>query len=621
MASMTPLDPVVSVSVDGVEFLATEAGRSGAGLAATITASNGSTLASRRVVLARPDDRSRFGEEVASASGLRAEQVERALLDLVTAVEAGLRGRTDAGDAAPRPCSQASRLVELASGELFHTRAGVPFATQEVGEHRETWPVRSKGFGDWLRERFYAETGGAPGSQAVQDALSLIGARALYEGPELPVFTRVAGNDGVVFLDLGDAGWSAVEITAGGWRVVPHPVKFRRPAAMAAMPRPEAGGTVGELRRFVNVADDGDWSLLLGWLVAALRPRGPYPLLALCGEQGSAKSTLARVCRQLVDPNFSPLRAEPGDVRDLMVAANNSWALVLDNLSYVPSKLSDALCRLSTGGGFSTRELYTNDEEVIFELQRPAILNGIGELVTRSDLLDRSVLLQLPAVPDERRRTEAEFWAEFEAARPRILGALLDAVAAGLRGEGRVRLERPPRLADFAVWVTAAEPALGLRPGQFLDAYAGNRGAAHASALEASHVGQAVLHLARLGGFRGTATALLARLEPMVGEAVRRQRSWPRSPRSLSDALRLLAPNLRAAGVRVEWDRDTGRDRGRMITVTSEAAGGAREGRGRPRPEPGPHPPAPAAGAPGTDGVALRHPVSRTGRIGRTLSR
>src|SRR5262249_44595741 len=183
---------------------------------------------------------------------------------------------------------------------------------------------------------------------------------------------------------------------------------------------------------------------------------------------------------------------------------------------------------VSTGGGFSTRRLYSDNEEMIFEVQRPTILNGIGELVTRSDLLDRSILLRLPTMGDERRRTEAEFWAEFETARPRILGALLDAVAAGLRGEGRVRLEQLPRLADFARWAPAAEPALGLGPGQFLDAYAGNRGAAHASALEASPVGQAVCRLARQGGFRGTAAALLARLEPLAGEAVRRQRSWPR---------------------------------------------------------------------------------------------
>ena len=187
-----------------------------------------------------------------------------------------------------------------------------------------------------------------------------------------------------------------------------------------------------------------------------MNPAGPYPILILTGEQGSAKTTTARVVRQLIDP-FSPsVRSQPRDERDLMIAANNSWVISLDNLSGASQWLSDALCRISTGGGFATRELHTDSEEILFNSTRPIILNGIDDLGTSADLADRSLFITLPQIPEERRKTEREFWQSFEATRPRILGALLDAVSAALKNEEHVRIDRLPRMADFARWVYAS---------------------------------------------------------------------------------------------------------------------------------------------------------------------
>jgi hypothetical protein len=201
---------------------------------------------------------------------------------------------------------------------------------------------------------------------------------------------------------------------------------------MLPMPMPEEGGCLDVLRPFVNVATDEEWRLLVSWLLAALRPRGPYPALGVHGEQGSAKSTLVRVLRSLIDPNVAALRSTPRDERDLVIAANNGWLIALDNLSHLQDWLSDALCRLATGSGFATRELYSNAEETIFAAQRPIVLNGIEELATRADLLDRAILLYLPTIPEEKRQDEQAFWQAFEQARPHILGALLDIVSAAL---------------------------------------------------------------------------------------------------------------------------------------------------------------------------------------------
>jgi len=264
--------------------------------------------------------------------------------------------------------TQANRLIRLAdTAQLFHTTEGEAFASVAVDEHTENWPLRSRHFRHWLLRGFYLETKSAPQHQALQEAISVLESKATFEGSECPVFVRLAEKEGKIYVDLCDDEWKAVEIDANGWRVLSQvPVRFRRARGMSPLSYPVHGGLTKELRRFVNVASEADWHLLEAWLMAALRPRGPYPILVLHGEQGSAKSTTSRVLRALVDPSTAPLRSEPRELRDLMIAASNVWVINLDNLSRIHTWLSDALCRLSTGGGFGTRELFTDRDETLF---------------------------------------------------------------------------------------------------------------------------------------------------------------------------------------------------------------------------------------------------------------
>jgi hypothetical protein len=450
--------------------------------------------------------------------------------------------------------SQATTLVELAEeAELFHTPDGKNFATVVVNGHHETLLLKGGAFRDWLSHRYYVSESTTPSSSALQDALSALSGKARFEGAEVETFSRVAGHGESIYLDLCDPDWRAVKITPEGWEVITAPpVKFRRARGMLSLPIPVPGGSADELRRFVNVSGDPDLTLLLSWLVSSFRPRGPYPALGLHGEQGSAKSTTARLLRSLIDPNAAPLRSEPREERDLMIAASNGWCVAFDNLSRMPMWLSDSLCRLATGGGFATRELYANDEETLFDAQRPVLLTGIEELATRPDLLDRAIILYLPTIPEERRRVESAFWREFEQARPRILGGLLDAVSVALRNESTVSLTRLPRMADFAVWATAAESGLGLPPGAFMAAYEGNRAAANDLALEASPVAPEVLRvMAGREAWTVTYTELLAELEKVFGDSPKRPEGWPKSPRGLAGELTRVAVNLRKAGVDV----------------------------------------------------------------------
>jgi hypothetical protein len=233
----------------------------------------------------------------------------------------------------------------------------------------------------------------------------MIEAKAHFDSPQRIVHIRVGGLDGRLYLDLGDKTWRAVEIDAAGWRVINDPpVRFRRAAGMQALPMPVRGGSIEALRSFLNVKSASDFVLVVAWAVAALRDRGPYPVMALSGEQGSAKSTFTAILRALLDPNTAPLRALPREDRDLFIAAINGHVLAFDNVSGLPTWISDTLCRLATGGGFAVRQLYTDQEEVLFDAARPVILNGIEDIVARPDLADRALFLTLEPIPEERRR-------------------------------------------------------------------------------------------------------------------------------------------------------------------------------------------------------------------------
>src|SRR5262249_55175146 len=221
------------------------------------------------------------------------------------------------------------------------------------------------------------------------------------------------------------------------------------------------GGAIEALASFLNLPSRSDFVLVVAWLLATLRGGGPYPLLAVSGEQGSGKTRLSKLLQGLIRPNGAPVPGPRREERDLVIAANNSHVLAFDNLSGLPHALSDAFCRLATGASFGLRQLYTDADEVLFQAARPILLNSIEDVISRLDLADLAIFLTLPPIADCRRRSEMQFWRDFEVARPRLLGSLLDAAACGLHNLPGIHLEQLPRMADFAVWATACETAFG----------------------------------------------------------------------------------------------------------------------------------------------------------------
>jgi len=470
--------------------------------------------------------------------------------------------------------SQANLLLQLARGsqaDLFRD-GDIAYVRFKAGSHAETHRLRTRAVRGWLTGLYMDAFGNkAPGGQAMTDALNSLEGLAL-RGKDIPVRVRIAATPGNVYVDLADAEWRVLEVSPIGWRLIhghDAPVRFRRPRGLLPLVVPRPGGSLDLLRKYLNVKSFDDFVLIVSLLIGWFRGRGPYPLGAINGEQGSSKSTTVRVLKRLIDPNVAPLRSAPRDERDLIIAATNQHLLGFDNLSTLPLLLSDALSRLATGSGFATRQLYSDDEETIFTAARPAVFNGIPDLVTHLDLTDRSIFVTLPPIPEDRRLDERVFWDDFERDEPLILGALCDVVCTALKNEPTITLEHRPRMADFATWVCAAEPACPWPGGTFLATYLKNRREAIQVTLEGNPLAEFAKGVARDGGWAGSATELLVLLNSKTPETVREAKGWYKRSNQLSGALRRIAPGLRALGVHIDFDR-LGHGGGKTITVRPE---------------------------------------------------
>jgi energy-coupling factor transporter ATP-binding protein EcfA2 len=275
------------------------------------------------------------------------------------------------------------------------------------------------------------------------------------------------------------------------------------------------------------------------------------PVLVLSAHRGSGKTAAAEILKGLIDPGKAGLIKLQGDTHKLAVAATRRHLMVYDNVSHITPDQSDDLCRISTGFGFSTRTLHTTDEETTFELTRPQIITAIDALVTRDDLADRVLMTQLPEIPADSRLPQAELNAKVEAARPRILGALLTALSQTL-AQPRPDVELP-RMADYALFAIASEKALGLEKGEFMKTFNQSREQSRQIVIESSPVGEAIVRLMENypspQSWKGTASELLKELEKHTDEATYRSRFFPKASNMLSRQLKRLTPDLRALGI------------------------------------------------------------------------
>lgn len=445
--------------------------------------------------------------------------------------------------------SQASMLVEFvqARADLLHDDDKNVYAIDRGT--REVRRIDGRAFRDYLSASFYRAEGIAPRDQAIREALGTLAGIGRYHGERATVHLRAAGVSGNYCLDLAEPGRSrAIRVGAGAWSIEDRPaVLFHRTDAMQPLPAPVRGGSIDQLWSIVNVTPSCRL-LVIAWLIECLRPDTPFPMLELIGEQGSAKSTTQAALRRLIDPNSCDLRGAPKSAEDIFVGAGVNWLASYENVSHLPAPMQDALCVLATGGGFAKRRLYSDADEAVISVKRPVVLNGISAAVTAQDLIDRTVSVETPVI--ELRQEVTDLWREFEAERPRILGALLDIAAAALRVLPDIHLapEDRPRLAEFARLGMAVAVAVGEPPHAFMAQFNASRQESIGRTIDASPVASAVLDWFEQNpnGRAGPVKTLLAEIEQFKPAGTD---AWPRSAKGFADALRRAAPALRQLGV------------------------------------------------------------------------
>ena len=453
----------------------------------------------------------------------------------------------------------ASDLIELAleSGELFYDeKADKSFISLDIGGIEHTFSIGGGAFVEWLSFAYYQSTAnpdkgirGKSASEAcIKQARFALSGIAKHDGERQRVYLRVADKNDGHYLFMANDKLQTIEVLPIGWRVIDKaPVKFWKSPAMQALPTPVNNGNLEALWEFVNI-QPADRPLLLAWILECYRSETPKPVLALSGTQGSAKSSTQNKIRLLVDNSAVNLRAAPKAVQDVFVNARSNWLVSYENLSHLNAAMQDAFCTLATGGGFSARSLYTDDEETIIEAKRPIILNSIPIVITAQDLTDRAINLELPRIDY---REELELETAWQAVLPAIFGGILDLLVKTLQRLPKVKLYKPPRMADFARLGEAMCQAMGKPEGAFIKLYRVNLHDGVTRALESSPAAVAIREMSeqcdRLDQivFYGTVKKLLNDLTPFKHDS----HNWPASPKGLADIIRRQLPAFHAIGI------------------------------------------------------------------------
>lgn len=452
----------------------------------------------------------------------------------------------------PERKSAATQLVELALARyiLGTTPEGDPYAIPKSGGHvARSLRGGKAGLRAELSREYYRLHEKAAPQQALADALLVLEGESAEAEP-VPTHLRVAEADGAVFIDVGDVAESVIRVDrTGRWEFGKFevPVLFRRTVLTGPFPEPSRGGDLEALWSILNVAES-DRPLLLAAMVAGLiAPDVPHPVLALAGEQGTAKTTTTKTIVALTDPSSVPVRKPPRDMDSWVTAAAGSWVVGIDNISTIGDWFSDSLCRAATGEGDVKRALYTDSGLSVVAFRRVIVVNGIDWGAMRGDLAERSLIVTLERIPPEQRRSEAdlaEAWAEVY---PSIFGGLLDLAAQVYSILSTVVLAESPRMADFARILAAVDQILGTTG---LARYAGQSATLAADTI-ASDPFLAAVTESVVSEFEGSAAEILAMATP-VTDRWRAPRGWPRSARSVTSILRRSAPALRSTGWTVE---------------------------------------------------------------------
>jgi hypothetical protein len=436
-------------------------------------------------------------------------------------------------------------------------------------------PIKNKFFKTWLANLMWETEEKAPGSEGLNSAMNVLMGKALSEGKEYTLYNRVAPASDGIWLDMADKAWRAIKITPSGWAIMDDPpILFKRFNHQKALVVPEkvsledAPEKIELLFNYLNIRKNDDITKLtfLCNVISYLIPLIPHPLLVTWGPQGAAKTWLFRFIRRLIDPSAIEVLSLPRDDRELAQQLDHHWIAFYDNLTYVPTWASDMFCRAATGAGFSKRELYSDDNDTIYSFKRCIGLNGINPAARKGDLLDRSTLICLEKINNNKRKTEQELIADFEKDKAVILGAILTIVSEALRLYPEIRLTEYFRMADFTRFGCAIAQALGKTKEEFIEAYKKKVELQNEEAVNADPVALVILdfckkHFQTIKGteklthenWEGTPTKLLQEItvHAQVMGINTKSKFWPTAANAFSRRVNTLSASIQALGFEI----------------------------------------------------------------------
>lgn len=456
--------------------------------------------------------------------------------------------------------------------ELWKDQKQIPFITSTYERVRGNWSLYDDESIDSLLRFLWIQEKGRKTltKETIKTVQSTLISITKYESEAHYISAmRVGGNRKEIFIDIGDSSWDVVHITGTGWEIssgFQNRVRFVRSDGFLSLPRPELEGELSILKEILNIPDNDTYVLVVGWIIGCFDPLGPYPGMIINGPQGSAKSSMTRILKDMTDPHQAGLRRTPTKEADISIAAQNSRVLAYDNLSGLSTSLSDLFCTISTGAILTTRKLYTNSSETMLYFKQPWIMNGIDDIATRGDLADRAIILDLPPIPETKRKTEQEIEDLLKEQKPKIFTAICNAIQTAIKNYNQINLNQSPRMKDFIQWVTAAEESLDVPGGLFLFAYQANKesyqdGIADHDSLICFI--DSVLLSNRIY-WKGTSSELYQELMGYVRSKNLPLSDYPKSPGGLTQALKRRMLILKRLGISIE---DTRTDKTRCKVI------------------------------------------------------
>ena len=459
----------------------------------------------------------------------------------------------------------ALRLIEQYIKELFTDQFDYTYAAVRVDKHIETLRIKSSRFANWIARLYYTNTKNVLSTENTKNVKSILEARAVYDGQRRTLHLRVGGltdqnqND-AIYYDLANKDWSVVKITENGWQIEKSLILFRRYSStgIQVIPSKECPENIfDQFIDLINIKHDRLKLLLKCYIISLFFPDIPKPIQMLYGEQGAAKTSEQEAIKDLVDPSPILTSTFPRDINELVQKMMHNYVCFFDNISFIPPWISDQLCRAVTGSGFTKRELYSDDNDIIYNFRRCLGFNGINLAATKADLLDRGIIMALERIPESKRLKDTVVKAKFAAIKPKLLGYIFDIVAKVLqvKRNGGIDIKLYPRMADFAETGEIISRCMGYQENEFLDLYHENISILTDEAIDAHPVAVAIVRFMKArSDWAGTVTQLYPELITTAYDSRIDTfgKMWPKSASILSRRINEVKTILRSKGITIE---------------------------------------------------------------------